>query len=77
MAAIVINTDHGLATGLSPQRKPARLCRTPEECFEAGLADAAGDPPLTPAQRTRLAALLGPTIRALVETETAERSEAA
>lgn len=79
MSAQTINDDHGKVTTTSPQRKPARLCRTPEECFQAGIEDGAGDPPLTPEQRTRIAALLGPTIRELVETGTAavERSDAA
>ncbi len=70
MSAQTINGDHGKVTTTSPQSKPPRLCRTPEECFAAGLADGAGDPPLTPEQRTRLAALLGPTIRELIETDT-------
>lgn len=79
MTAQTINDDHGQVTTPSPQRKPPRLCRTPDECFAAGLADAANDPPLTESQRTRIAALLGPTIRELVEAEsfTAERSDAA
>jgi len=77
MTAQTINDDHGKVTTTSPQRKPPRLCRTPDECFAAGLADAAGDPPLTDSQRTRIAALLGPEIRAMVETTTVERSDAA
>ncbi|MEU8199553.1 hypothetical protein AB0C10_37790 [Microbispora amethystogenes] len=77
MTAQTINVDHGQVTTTSPQRKPSRLCRTPEECFAAGLADAANDPPLTESQRTRIAALLGPSIRAQVEAEAVERSKAA
>ncbi len=50
---------------------PRRLCRTPEEIWQAGWEDGANDPPLTPAQRTRIAALLGPYIRAsIAEAET-------
>ncbi len=43
----------------APSRGP-RFCRTPEESFQAGWDDGADDPPLTDAQRTQLAALLGP-----------------
>lgn len=41
-----------------------RLCRTAEECFQAGWDAAADHPPMTQAQRDRLAALLGPSFRA-------------
>lgn len=40
-----------------------RICRTPEEAFEQGWRDGEGDPPLTPEQRMRLAALLAPYVR--------------
>jgi hypothetical protein len=51
---------------------PRRICRTAQECFQAGWDDGANDPPLTPAQVTRLAALLGPSIRqAVAQRETA------
>ena len=43
--------------------KPRRLCRTPEESFQAGWDDGADEPPLTNEQILRLAALLGPYIR--------------
>ncbi|MGJ6968790.1 hypothetical protein ACSDR0_43500 [Streptosporangium sp. G11] len=51
------------------------ICRTAEECFRAGWDDGANDPPLTPAQRTRLAALLGPYIRASTAAKAAEVAE--
>jgi hypothetical protein len=41
-----------------------RICRTPQESFEAGWNDGADGPPLTPEQRTRIAALLRPYISA-------------
>lgn len=44
---------------LSPQRKP-RICRTVDEAFAAGWADAKDDRPLSPAEITRAAALLRP-----------------
>lgn len=37
-----------------------RICRTPDESFAAGLADAKKHRPLSPAECTRLAALLRP-----------------
>jgi hypothetical protein len=40
--------------------RPKRLCRTPDEAFEMGLADAVNDPPPTPAQTARLVVLLRP-----------------
>lgn len=43
--------------------KPARLCRTPEECWQAGWDDGANDPPLTPSQIARLTVLLRPYLR--------------
>ncbi|MBO4275092.1 hypothetical protein [Microbispora triticiradicis] len=73
MTAQMINDDHGQVTTSSPRRKPPRLCRNAEECFAAGLADAANDPPLTDSQRTRIAALLGPSIRAQVEATAASQ----
>ena len=53
-------------------KRPPRLCRTPEECFAAGQADAADDPPLTRAQIDKLAVLWRPTfarLRAEAEAE--------
>ena len=35
------------------------ICRTPEEAYEAGCADGAGDPPLTGEQVIHVARLLG------------------
>lgn len=40
-----------------------RLCRTPEECFQAGWDDGADDPPLTDAQIARLTVLWRPYLR--------------
>lgn len=48
---------------LMAAEKPARLCRTPEECFQAGWDDAADHPPLTPAQIANLTALWRPYLR--------------
>lgn len=48
---------------MGAQSANRRICRTPEEIFQAGWDDGANDPPLTPAQVTRIAALLGPYIR--------------
>ncbi|NAS22440.1 hypothetical protein GT755_12185 [Herbidospora sp. NEAU-GS84] len=45
---------------------PRRLCRTPDEIFQAGWDDGMTDPPLTPEQRTRIAALLAPHVRAAI-----------
>lgn len=56
--------------------KPRRICRTPQECFEAGLEAGASLPPLTPAQVTRIAALLGPYIRASIAADAAEAEAA-
>lgn len=39
---------------------PRRICRTPEEAFQAGWDDGANDPPLTRAQIDRLAPLWRP-----------------
>jgi len=47
----------------TPTAKPARLCRTPEECFQAGWDDAADCPPLTATQIEKLAVLWRPYIR--------------
>jgi hypothetical protein len=47
----------------SPAQRPARLCRTPEECYQAGWDDAADMPPLTPSQIAKLTALWRPYIR--------------
>lgn len=52
---------------------PRRMCRTPDEAFQAGWDDAANDPPLTPAQRTLIAGLLGPSIRAHIAAEAGDR----
>lgn len=76
MSAQKINPDRSQVTTKSPQRKPARLCRTPQECFQAGWEDGKNDPPLTPSQRTRIAALLGPSIRRSVAAAEARASEA-
>lgn len=54
----------------------SRICRTAEECFQAGWDDAADAPPLTDVQRTRLAVLLGPYIRASIAAETADTAKA-
>lgn len=43
--------------------KPERLCRTPEECWQAGWDDAADMPPLTPTQIAKLTVLLRPYLR--------------
>lgn len=56
---------------MSGMNKP-RFCRTPEESFQAGWEDGANLPPLTPAQVTYLAALLGPYIRASLDAEIAK-----
>lgn len=37
-------------------------CRTPEDAYRAGWADGRSAPPLTPAQRSRIAALLAPYV---------------
>lgn len=61
-----------------PAGRPRRICRTPQEAFQAGWDDGADDPPLTPDQVTRLAALLGPSIRAcLAQTDQAWPENAA
>lgn len=44
-----------------------RICRTPEDAFAAGWHDGADDPPLTPEQRTRIAALLALHVRPAAE----------
>lgn len=49
---------------------PRRLCRTPDEIFQAGWDDGAQDAPLSPSERTRIAALLAPHIRAAVTAST-------
>lgn len=47
-----------------PKETPRpRVCRTPGEAFTAGWEDGAHDAPLTPAERTRLVALLAPHMR--------------
>lgn len=51
--------------------KNPRICRTAEECFAAGWEATADWPPLTPAQVTRIAALIGPYIRASIAAEAA------
>ena len=43
--------------------RPERLCRTPEECYQAGWDDAADMRPLTPTQIAKLVALWRPYIR--------------
>jgi hypothetical protein len=48
----------------SPAKPTRRICRTPEEAFQAGWEAGADYPPLTPAQVAKVAALLGPSIRA-------------
>lgn len=45
---------------MSAQQRPRRLCRTPDEAFQAGWEDGAHDPPMTPEQQRRLVALLRP-----------------
>lgn len=46
----------------TPAATPPRLCRTSEECFQAGWDDAADMPPLTPSQVARLTTLWRPQI---------------
>ena len=41
----------------APTKERARTCRTPDDAFEAGWADAANDQPLTEAEIDRLLAL--------------------
>lgn len=43
--------------------RPPRLCLTADEIWQAGLADAANDPPLTQAQIDHIAALWRPYLR--------------
>lgn len=45
---------------MAEQKPKRRICRTDEEAFEAGRADAKNDRPLSPAEITRLATLLRP-----------------
>lgn len=78
MSAHEINQADAAVTGVYPEvTSGRRICRTPDEAFMAGMADAANDPPLTPAQRDRIAALLGPSIREFIAAQAAERSDAA
>jgi hypothetical protein len=44
---------------MTDELKP-RVCRTIDECWEAGRADGAGDPPFTQEQADRIAAILAP-----------------
>lgn len=46
-------------------------CRTPQEAFLAGMAEGRKAPPLTPAQRSRLAALLGPYVAPILREQAA------
>ncbi|MFN2636807.1 MAG: hypothetical protein ABR585_07270 [Gemmatimonadaceae bacterium] len=50
-----------------------RICRTPEEVFAAGREATANFPPLTPAQVIRVAALLGPYLRASLDAKIAKQ----
>jgi len=43
--------------------RPARLCRTAAECFQAGWDDGVNDEPTTQAERDRLVQLLGTSMR--------------
>lgn len=52
-----------MAARRQPAQKPARLCRTAEECWQAGWDDAADMPPLTHTQVARLTVLLRPYLR--------------
>lgn len=52
------------------------ICRTPEECLQAGREATVNFPPLTEAQVTRVAALLGPYIRASIAADAAETKAA-
>lgn len=45
---------------LTPEKPKRRICRTLDESFAAGRADAKDDRPLSPAEITRLANLLRP-----------------
>ncbi len=74
MVTRTINHDRDQVTTSSPRRKPARLCRTPQEIAQAGWDDGADDPPLTDAQVTRLAALLAPYIPPRVSDHSALKS---
>lgn len=47
----------------APDVTRPRLCRTPEEAYQAGLEDAKNDPPLTQAQIDYIARLWRPYIR--------------
>ena len=42
---------------MATQKRPPRLCRTPEEAWRAGWEDGANDPPMTQAQIDALAPL--------------------
>lgn len=44
-------------------QRPPRLCRTPEEAWQAGWDDGADDPPMTDTQIAKLAVLLRPYLR--------------
>lgn len=57
--------------------KTTRICRTPDEVFSAGWEAAVNLPPLSPAQRTRIAALIGPYLRASIPAAVAEANAAA
>lgn len=52
---------------MSAAEQVARICRTPDDAFAAGWHDGADDPPMTPEQRTRIAALLAPYVRPAAE----------
>lgn len=54
-----------------------RICRTAEEIAQAGWDAAADHPPLTPEQITRIAALIGPHIRASIAAAEARAGSAA
>jgi hypothetical protein len=72
MSARTINRDHTQVRAPSPlgdAERPRRLCRTPEEIFQAGWDDGVDDPPLTAAQVTHLAALLAPYIQPDMSTQ--------
>lgn len=45
---------------MAEQKPRRRICRTVDEAFAAGQADAKNDRPLSPAEIARLAALLRP-----------------
>lgn len=78
MTARKINASRDGVTGSYPDVTPVRrICRTVAETAQAGWDDGANDPPLTPDQVTRLAALLGPYLRpdaASVEDASTRRS---